>query len=221
VKTVAMHIWQNMTGLDVFAPQQILGYVPDFDVVTVAKTMDPVVTDTQMRIMPDHDFETCPPVDILVTAGGVDPSPELRDEATISWLREVGASADYVTSVCTGSLLLAEAGLLDGYKATTHWAYTQHLASYPEVELAEGRVVTDRNRITAGGVTAGLDFALAIVAQIVGPDLAAALQLMGELPIEGTPFGDPATSPPELVAGVRAQFEALSPGLAEFLAAKA
>jgi transcriptional regulator GlxA family with amidase domain len=169
-----------MTGLDVFGPQQILGYVPDFNVVTVAKTMDPVVTDTKMRIMPDHDFENCPPVDILVTAGGVDPSSELRDEATISWLREVGASADYVTSVCTGSLLLAEAGLLDGYKATTHWAYTQHLASYPQV--AEGRVVTDRNRITGGG-TAGLDFALAIVAQIVGPDLAAALQLMGELPI--------------------------------------
>jgi hypothetical protein len=79
-------------------------------------------------------------------------------------------------------------------------------------------VVTDRNRMTGGGVTAGLDLALAIVAQIVGPDLAAALQLMGELPIEGTPFGDPATSPPELVDGVRAQFEALSPGLTEFLA---
>ncbi len=220
MKTVGMHIWQNMTGLDVFAPQQILGYVPDFNVVTVAKTMDPVQTDTKMRILPDHDFETCPPIDILVTAGGVDPSPELRDEATINWLREVGGSAEYVTSVCTGALLLAEAGLLDGYKATTHWAYTQHLAAYSEVELAEGRVVTDRNRITGGGVTAGLDFALAVVAEVVGPELAAALQLMGELPIEGTPFGDPATSPPELVAGVRAQFEALSPGLTEFLAAK-
>jgi cyclohexyl-isocyanide hydratase len=221
MKTVGLYLWQNMTALDAVGPQQILGYVPDFDVVTVAKTKDPVLTDTKLRLLPDYDITTCPPLDILVVGGGADPSGEMRDDEVMSWMRETGQSAEYVTSVCTGALLLAEAGLLDGYKATTHWAYTQQLASYPEIEVTRGRVVRDRNRITGGGVTAGIDFGFALVSDLAGAELAAVLQLMGEYdPQPPTPFGHPDNAPAEMVAAARAQFEQMAPGLTEFLATK-
>lgn len=221
MKTVGIYMWQNMTMLDVLGPQQILGFVPEFDVVTVAKSKDPVVTDTKIRILPDHDFTTCPPVDILLVGGGIDPSGEMQDDAVMSWFRETGRSAEYVTSVCTGALILAEAGLLDGYQATTHWAYTQQLATYPEVQVTAGRVVSDRNRVTGGGVTAGLDFGFTLIAQLVGPELAAGLQLMAEYdPQPPTPFGSPDNAPAEMVAAVRAQVEQMAPALTEFFAAK-
>jgi transcriptional regulator GlxA family with amidase domain len=221
VKTIGIYLWPDMTSLDVLGPHQFFGYVPDFEVVTVAKTKDPVVTDTKIRILPDHDFSTCPPIDILLVGGGVDPSAQMADEAVISWVRETGQAAEYVTSTCTGALILAEAGLLDGYKATTHWAFTQQLATYPGVEPGEGRVVIDRNRITCVGVTASLDFALTVITQLVGPDVAAGLQLMSQYdPQPPTPFGNPDKAPDELVAAVRAQADELSPGLTEFLAAK-
>lgn len=221
MKTIGIYIWPNMTSLDVLGPHQFFGYVPEFDVVTVAKSKDPVVTDTKIRILPDHDFSTCPPIDILLVGGGVDPAAEMQDEAVMSWIRSTGQSAEYVTSTCTGALLLAQAGLLDGYRATTHWAYRQQLATYPGVELAEDRVVTDRNRMTCVGVTASLDFALILIAQLVGPDVAAALQLMGQYaPQPPTPFGNPDNAPAELVDAVRAQFEEMSPALTEFLATK-
>jgi cyclohexyl-isocyanide hydratase len=221
VKTVGVYIWQNMTALDVLGPQQILGFVPEFEVVTVAKSKDPVVTDTKVRLLPDHDITTCPPLDILLVGGGVDPSSEMQDAAVMSWFREQGQSAEYVTSVCTGALILAEAGLLDGYKATTHWAYKQQLSLYPGVEVAEGRVVSDRNRITGGGVTAGIDFAFALISQLVSPDVAAGLQLLGEYdPQPPTPFGNPNDAPAELVAAVQAQVEEQTPALAGFMAAK-
>jgi cyclohexyl-isocyanide hydratase len=221
VKTIGIYIWQNMTVLDAVGPQQILAFVPEVNVVTVAKSTEPVVTDTKIRILPDHDFATCPPIDILLVPGGVDPSAEMRDDDVMSWMRTTGDSAEYVTSVCTGSLILAEAGLLDGYKATTHWAFKDQLATYPGVELAEGRVVTDRNRITGVGVTGAIDFGFALTAQLVGPEVAAALQLMGEYaPQPATPFGSPENAPAELVAAVQAQFDEMTPALTEFLAAK-
>jgi transcriptional regulator GlxA family with amidase domain len=220
MKTVGVYIWQGMTALDAIGPQNILGFVPDFDVVTVAASRDVVVTDTKLRIVPDHDLASCPPVDILVVGGGIDPSKQMTDDDVMEWMRTTGASAEYVTSVCTGALILAEAGLLDGYRATTHWAYRKQLATYA-VEVVDQRVVTDRNRITGGGVTAGIDFALAIVSEVAGAEVAGGLQLMGEYdPQPPTRFGSPATAPAELVAAVRAQFEALSPGLTEFFAAK-
>ncbi|MEA2223449.1 MAG: hypothetical protein QOH83_1825 [Solirubrobacteraceae bacterium] len=221
MRTIGIYIWPNMTSLDVLGPQQFFGYVPEFDVVTVAKSKDPVVTDTKIRILPDHDFSTCPPIDVLLVGGGVDPSPQMQDDAVMSWVRSTGHAAEYVTSTCTGALILAEAGLLEGYRATTHWAYTQQLASYPGVELADDRIVTDRNRITCVGVTAAIDFALVLIMRLAGPDVAAALQLMGQYdPQPPTPFGNPNYAPAELVDAVRAQFEEMSPGLTEFLAAK-
>lgn len=221
-KTIGVYLWQNLTMLDVLGPHQFLGFVPGFKVVTFAKTMDPVVTDTGVRLIPDYDFSTCPPLDIVLVGGGVNPLPEMQDEEVISFLRQAGESAEYVTSVCTGALILAEAGLLKGYRATTHWAYKERLALYPGVEVASGRVVTDRNRITGGGVTAGIDFALALIGQLASPEAAAALQLMAEYdPQPATICGSPDSAPPELVAAVRQQFDQMAPDLAKFFAVKA
>ncbi|MBV8993014.1 MAG: DJ-1/PfpI family protein, partial [Pseudonocardiales bacterium] len=175
-RTIGVYLWPNMTMLDVLGPHQFLAYVPGFKVVTFAKTKDPVVTDTGVRLIPDHDFSTCPPLDILLVGGGVNPLPEMQDEDALSFLRQAADGAEYVTSVCTGSLILAEAGLLKGYRATAHWAYKELLGLYPDVEVAPGRVVTDRNRITSVGVTAGIDLGLTLIAQVAGPEAAAGLQ---------------------------------------------
>ena len=221
-RTIGVYIWQNMTMLDVLGPHQFLGFVPGFNVVTFAKTTEPVVSDTGVRLIPDHDFLTCPPLDILLVGGGVNPLPEMQNEDVMSFLRQAGGSAEYVTSVCTGALILAEAGLLKGYQATTHWAYKEQLALYPDVEVVTGRVVTDRSRITGGGVTAGIDFALTLIGQLAGPEAAAELQLMAEYdPQPPTNFGSPDSAPPELVAAVRQQFDEMAPDLAEFFAAMA
>jgi len=221
-KTIGIYFWNNMCMLDVLGPQQFLGFVPGFRVVTFARTTDPVVSDTGVRLIPDHDLSTCPPVDILLVGGGVNPLPEMLDEDVLSFLRDAGDGAEYVTSVCTGALILAEAGLLKGYRATTHWAYRERLARYPGVEVVASRVVTDRNRITGGGVTAGIDFALTLIGQVAGPATAAGLQLMGEYDPEPTAnLGSPESAPPELVAAVRQQFDEMAPDLAEFFTAKA
>ncbi len=220
-KTIGVYFWQQMIMLDVLGPHQFLGYVPEFTVVTFAKTKDPVVADTGVRLIPDHDFSTCPPLDVLLVGGGGNPLPEMEDKDVISFLGEAGHGAEYVTSVCTGALILAEAGLLDGYQATTHWAYKELLErGYPEVTVVDGRVVTDRNRITGGGVTAGLDFALTLIGQLTDPDTAANVQLVTEYdPKPPTNYGSPDTAPAELVAAVR---ESVAQSrLAEFIAAKA
>ena len=221
MRTIGVYLYPNMTMLDVLGPHQFLGLVPGFDVVTVAKSKDPVMTDTRIRLLPDHDFTSCPPLDILLVGGAADTSAEMTDPDVMAWFRKVGESAEYVTSVCTGALILAEAGLLDGYRATTHWMAKEQLASYPEIEVTEGRVVTDRNRITGGGVTAGIDFGLTLIAQLAGPETAAALQLMGEYdPQPPTPYGNPANCPPELVEAVRSQWAEMAPAQLEFFAAK-
>jgi transcriptional regulator GlxA family with amidase domain len=210
VKRVGIYIYEGMTQLDSMGPQQLLGLVPDWEVVTIARTLDPVTTDTRLRILPDYDLAGSPPVDILLVGGTGDPSAQMRDPAVMDWFRKTGESAEYVTSVCTGAMLLAEAGLLDGYKATTHWSYLQHLAKYP-VEVSSDRVVKDRNRITAGGVTAGIDFGLTLIADVVSPELSAALQLLCQYdPAPPTPYGVPEKSPAELVQAVQAQCDAMS-----------
>jgi len=139
----------------------------------------------------------------------------------MSWFRKVGERAEYVTSVCTGALFLAEAGLLDGYRATTHWAYVDDFLNYPEITFTEDRVVRDRNRITGGGVTAGIDFALTLIAEIADPQTSAAMQLLCEYdPQPPTNFGHPRTAPPELVSAVAAMCIPMRVPLDAFYAGK-
>jgi cyclohexyl-isocyanide hydratase len=219
-KNVAIYLWPGMTMMDSLAPHQILGYMESLNVYTFARTTEPFKTDTGMTLVADHGLTDLPQPDILIVGGGANPLSELADADVIASIRKAGENAQYVCSVCTGALILAEAGLLDGYKATTHWAYTQLLDRYPRVTLAEGRVVTDGNRITGGGVTAGIDFALTLIREVIGELDSQVAELVFEYrpePPNGT--GSPTTAPAGIVEHVRGMCAQLSPGLAEFVGA--
>jgi transcriptional regulator GlxA family with amidase domain len=217
---VAIYIWPNMFMLDVLAPHQILGLMPELNVYTFARTTEPIVSDTGMRLIADYDLESVPQPDILVVGGGANPLSEMRDEVVIAALRKLGESAELVTSVCDGSLILAQAGLLEGYRATTHWAYADLLRQYPGVEVcADERVVSDRSRMTGGGCTSALDFAFTLIAAVIGPEAAAAAELAFQYdpqPPMGT--GSPAKATPELIEYVRQWVAPLREGLDEFVA---
>lgn len=218
-KNVAIYLWPNMFMLDVLVPHQILGLVPELNVYTFARTTEPLQSDTGMKLIADYDLESVPQPDILLIGGGMNPLTEMADETVIAALRKLGESAEMVTSVCDGSLILAQAGLLDGYRATTHWAYADLLRHYPGVEVCdEDRVVTDRSRMTGGGCTSAIDFSYALINHLVGPDTAAALELAFQYdpqPMFGV--GTPAKAPPELVVAVRGMVEGMQVGLEEFV----
>jgi cyclohexyl-isocyanide hydratase len=221
-KNVAIYLWPGMTMMDSLAPHQILGYMAELNVYTFAKTTEPFRTDTGMTLVADHGLADLPQPEILIVGGGANPLSEMADPDVIASIRKAGENAEYVTSVCTGALILAEAGLLDGFKATTHWAYTHLLAQYPRVELTEGRVVTDRNRITGGGVTAGIDFALRLISTVIGEVNSQLAELVFEYqPEPPNHTGSPRTAPAAVVEHARGLVAQLSPGLDDFVAARA
>jgi cyclohexyl-isocyanide hydratase len=178
---IAMLIYPGMTALDLIGPQQAFGYTMGCKVDLVWKTTDPIVTDTGVKITPSATFsDMSGPVDLIfVPGGGAGTVALMKDSAVLDFLAEKGKTARYVTSVCSGSLVLGAAGLLRGYKATSHWAVRDVLPLLGATP-APGRVVEDRNRITAGGVTAGIDFGLYLVAKLRGEDYARAVELMLE-----------------------------------------
>ncbi len=169
-------LFPNLTQLDFTGPLQVLSRLPGAQVALAAKSLAPVPTDTALTLNPTHDFKSCPPADLLCIPGGFGIDDAMRDAATIAFVREQAAGAKYITSVCTGAFILGAAGLLNGKKATTHWAYHDAL---PEVGATpvKARYVRDGNLFTGGGVTAGIDFAFAIAAEIAGEDAAKAIQL--------------------------------------------
>ncbi len=175
---IVMLAYPGLTPLDLMGPLQVWSLWPAAEIQVVWKTTDPIPTDTGMSIVPTHSFESCfESPDILFAPGGTQPTFDLMaDKTTIDFLKAKGAKAQWVTSVCTGALLLGSAGLLDGYKATTHWAAHVMLETVGAIPT-QGRYVIDRNRATGGGVTAGIDFGLAMVAQIAGDELAKTIQL--------------------------------------------
>lgn len=197
---VGVFIYPKVTMLDAYAPHQIFSYVEQFNAFLFAKTKDPLVSDSGAILTANYGFDDCPPIDILVVAGAADALDTLKDKETIDFIREAGRNAKYVTSVCTGSLFLAEAGLLDGYRAATHWGWRDCLESYPDVTVVDERVTLDRNRITGGGITAGLDFAFTLIAEVVGEDVAQAMQLIFQYSPE-PPFtaGLPETTPAHIL----------------------
>jgi cyclohexyl-isocyanide hydratase len=202
---VGVYVFESMTMLDGYAPLQVLSFAEQFNTLTFSRDGVPVRSDCGALLTPDHGFESCPEIDVLVIPGGGNVLGEMTDPKVQEFLRQRGPRAKYVTSVCTGALILAEAGLLDGHKATTHWAYIQQLAAFSNIEVVNERVAVDRNRITGGGVTAGIDFALTVVAEIIGPEVAQTIQLVFEYRPQ-PPFnsGSPETSPKEIVDRVRA-----------------
>ena len=186
---IAMVIYQGMTALDLIGPQQVFGYLPGVNVELVAKTKKPVRSDTGITIQPSKTFADCAdPLDILFVGGGSDGTVALMtDGETLDFLARRGKTAKLVTSVCTGSMVLGAAGLLRGYKATSHWS-VRDLLPQLGAELVLSRVVQDRNRITAGGITSGIDFGLRVAAELRGEDYARFLTLALEYDPQ-PPFG--------------------------------
>jgi cyclohexyl-isocyanide hydratase len=186
---IAMLIYPGMTALDLVGPQQVFGYTMGAQVHTLWKTKTPVVSDTGLTFLPSKTLAECPdPVDILfVPGGGTQTIQLMQDEEVLQFLRSRGKTARLVTSVCSGSLVLGAAGLLRGYKATSHWAVRDVLPLLGATAV-NSRFVQDRNRITAGGITSGIDFALRIAAQLRGEDYARALELTLEYDPQ-PPFG--------------------------------
>ncbi|PWB78497.1 MAG: DJ-1/PfpI family protein [Methylocystaceae bacterium] len=190
-------IYPGFTALDMVGPHYMLTNLMGTTTQVVAKTMEPVRSDTGLMFSPSARFEDAfTEIDILCVPGGADGTlAAMRDEATVAFIRKAGGKARFVTSVCTGSILLGAAGLLDGYKATSHWITKPLLPIFGAVP-ADGRFVRDRNRITAEGVTAGLDFGLSLVAELRDRTYAEAVQLLAQYAPE-PPFdaGEPERAP--------------------------
>lgn len=201
-------LFPDVTQLDLTGPVQVFARMGNVRVHLVWKTLDPVPTDAGFSIVPTATLDACPPLEMICVPGGAGVTAVMEDGEVLAWLRERGDAARLVTSVCTGSLVLAAAGLLNGYKATTHWASRDALGLFG-IEAVNERVVVDRNRITGGGVTAGIDFAFRVVEQLRGRDEAEAIRLALEYdPAPIGAGGTPETARPEILAQVRERMAA-------------
>lgn len=169
-------LFPNVTQLDFTGPLQVLSRLPGAKVHVAARSMAPIVTDATLTLNPTCTFADCPPADVLCVPGGFGVDDAMHDAELMAFVKHDGARAKYVTSVCTGAFILGAAGLLRDKRATTHWAYHEALADVGAIPV-KARVVRDGNVFTGGGVTAGLDFAFTLAAEIAGPDVARAIQL--------------------------------------------
>ncbi|WP_080894545.1 DJ-1/PfpI family protein, partial [Ralstonia solanacearum] len=194
--SIGLLLFPNLTQLDLTGPYEVFARIPGARVRLVWKRRDPVVSERGMALVPDTTFDGCPPLDILCIPGGPGQIDLMDDSETLAFVRRMAAGCRFVTSVCTGSLVLGAAGLLRGYRATSHWASRDQLALLG-AQPVEARVVFDRNRVTGGGVTSGIDFALAVVAHLYGEAAAQRIQLQLEYD-PAPPFrgGAPAGGPP-------------------------
>ena len=212
-----MVLFPGMTALDLVGPQALLAGLAADSLYLVAKADGPVACDTGLSLVATHTFETCPhAIDVLFVPGGDGTPAQMRNPALLAFLRARAPGAAWVTSVCTGSLILGAAGLLDGYRATSHWCVRETvLPLLGAVPVAE-RVVFDRNRATAAGISAGLDLALALAARLRGADYARTAQLVAEYAPE-PPFqaGTPAQAGPAIVPAADAILAPLVAGATE------
>jgi cyclohexyl-isocyanide hydratase len=201
-------LFPKVTQLDLTGPLQVFSSVPGAQVHLAWKRMEPVASDTVLALMPTTNFADCPQLDVICVPGGAGTDDMVNDEEVLQFLRAQAAGAKYVTSVCTGSLVLGAAGLLRGFRATTHWTAMEFLAGYGATPM-KTRVCVDRNRVTGGGVTAGIDFALTLVSILVDRKTAEAIQLRLEYnPAPPFNSGSPDTAPPEILAIMKEKYAA-------------
>ncbi len=221
--TVGMLLFPNLTQLDLTGPYEVFARLPETSVYLVAAASAPVRTERGLTISPDATFDDVPTLDIICVPGGPGVDVAMEDEAVLDFLRKQARDARYVTSVCTGALVLGAAGLLRGYRATTHWLSRDMLELFG-AEAVNDRVVIDRNRITGGGVTAGIDFGLTVAATVFGAQIAQEVQLVLEYnPAPPYNAGSPTTAPGTIVQGVtsaRAAGQAKRRAIAERAAAR-
>jgi cyclohexyl-isocyanide hydratase len=221
--SVGMVLFPGLTQLDLAGPYEVLARMPGTTVYLVADTLAPVRTERGLTITPDATFDDVPPLDVICVPGGPGVDPLMEDARLLGFLRAQAQRARYVTSVCTGALLLGAAGLLQGYRATTHWLSLDLLPLFGAVPVKE-RVVIDRNRLTGGGVTAGIDLGLVVAAELCGRAVAEEIQLTIEYdPAPPFQSGSPRTAPPEVLERViraRGQIQAERRAIAERAAAR-
>ena len=207
--TIGMIIFDDMTNLDFAGPADMFARVRDAHTIVLSKTSAPVRTDSGGRVLADMTLAEAPDIDLLFIGGGPGTLALMDDAETLDFLRERAPRAQWITSVCTGALVLGAAGLLRGYKAATHWNAMDVLPLLG-AEPVHQRVVIDRNRITGGGVTAGIDFALTVIARLWGDETAQLIQLGSEYnPAPPFDAGSPDVAPPHLVARFKTQTHAL------------
>ncbi|MEZ4220487.1 MAG: DJ-1/PfpI family protein [Polyangiaceae bacterium] len=200
---IGMLLFPGMTQLDLTAPFEVLHRIPGAQVHLLWKERVPVSGGPGFHLTPTDTLDECPALTVLFVPGGFGQERLQKDDAVLGFLRERGKDARWVTSVCTGALVLGAAGLLEDHDATTHWAYVDRLADYG-ARYRPGRVVVDRNRITAGGVTAGMDFALTLAAELADERTARLIQLGLEYdPAPPFDSGHPSRAEPELVDQLR------------------
>lgn len=202
-------MYDHVTQLDATGPAQVLSQLPGARIHMVAKSKGPVMTDAGFALLPTDTFDECPDLDVICVPGGPGQLTAMQDAPTLAFLQRQGNTARYVTSVCSGALLLGAAGLLKGYKSACHWAFIDRLPMFGAEPVA-ARIVRDRNRMSGGGVTAGIDFGLALAAEIAGEDAAKRIQLFLEYdPAPPFDAGSPAKAGAVIEADVRAAFAAL------------
>ncbi|MFI9271192.1 DJ-1/PfpI family protein [Kitasatospora sp. NPDC052896] len=190
--TIAFVAYPGITMLDLVGPLQVCAalaeLVPGYRTVVLGERIEPMGTDTPLAVVPSHTFDEVPDPDVLLVPGGLVPTlAAMADEELLGRLRRAAAGASVVGSVCTGSLLLAAAGLLEGCRATTHWLFRDLLVPFGVTPVAE-RWVEDGRYLTAAGVAAGIDMALHLVGRVAGADVARWVQLMIEYDPQ-PPFG--------------------------------
>lgn len=195
-------LFPDITQLDLTGPFEVLSMMPGAKTHLVWKDVKPLRAGSGLILQPTETFAECPQLDLICIPGGAGMNPLLTDGETLDFVRRQATGARYVTSVCTGALVLGAAGLLQGKRAATHWMSMEFLAAFGAIPVHE-RVVVDGNVITGGGVTAGIDFGLRVVAEIAGEDVAKRIQLAIEYDPQ-PPFrsGHPRDAHPDLVQKV-------------------
>jgi cyclohexyl-isocyanide hydratase len=209
-RLIGMLIFPRLTQLDMTGPYEVLARLPNTTVHLVAHTLDPVTTDRGMKIVPTVTLAECPQLDVVMVPGGPGQQDLMEDEAVLEFLRRQAKDAKYVTSVCTGSLVLGAAGLLKGRRATCHWAAIEHLKPLGAIAVSE-RVVVDGNIVTGAGVASGIDFALKLAAILEGEDVARQIQLQIEYdPAPPFDSGSPRNASAATIALLRGRLERLN-----------
>jgi putative intracellular protease/amidase len=203
---IAILLYDRFTALDAVGPYETLGRLPDADTVFVAERTGPVRSDTgQLALTADKSLAEVPHPDIVVVPGGPGQSAQMDNRVLLDWLRAADATSVWTTSVCTGSLLLAAAGLLDGRRATSHWLALDQLERFGAESTGE-RVVFDGKYVTAAGVSSGIDMGLTLLGRIAGDEHAQAVQLLTEYdPQPPYDAGSPDKAPAHLVEEFRSK----------------
>lgn len=196
-------VFPQITQLDFTGPLQVFSRIPGAQIHLVWKRLESVPSDTVLTVLPTVTFADCPQLDVICVPGGYGTDDLMVDDEVLNFLRQQAKGAKYITSVCTGSTVLGAAGLLEGYRASTHWSAIEALSLFGATPSRE-RVCIDRNRVTGGGVTAGIDMALTLAAELIDRATAESIQLGIEYnPAPPFNAGSPETAPAEVLAAMK------------------